>query len=96
VPSEPALVVNPVNHDRGSESRTFSIDQATVFLGVSRSTLQRMRNAGEIAFATVGTGTRRPRVRFTEKHLTDFLLRSETPASALPASRRGVNAKRPR
>lgn len=65
----------------------FTIAEVAEWLGVSRSTLQRMRRRGEISFVTVGTGKSRPLVRFTEQHLLDYLARAEQTADALPAGR---------
>jgi excisionase family DNA binding protein len=73
---------------RQSDEQLWTQDQAAAYLGVSVRTLQRMRAAGEIGFMTVGTGTRRPRVRFCRRHLIDFEQSSEQFPSALPAARR--------
>ena len=43
-------------------------------LRISRSTIIRLRNLGEIAFTMVGG-----QVRFTERHLQEFLRRNEKP-----------------
>ena len=68
-------------------SELFTVREAADRLRVSRSTLQRMRRTGQLGFVTVGTGRRRPRVRFTEEHLREFLIRAEHRPTALPSVR---------
>lgn len=68
--------------------RLYRLDQAAEYLGVSIRTLRRMRAAGEIGYVTVGTGSQRPRVRISQQHLEEYLLRAERMASALPVARR--------
>jgi excisionase family DNA binding protein len=80
--------VATTNDDSASPPRLYRLDQAADYLGVSVRTLHRMREAGEIGYLTVGTGTRRPRVRISQQHLDEYVLRAEHLASALPAARR--------
>jgi excisionase family DNA binding protein len=68
----------------------FTMDEAAEILKVSRSTLIRMKRAGEIAFVTVGTGTKRPRVRFTPQNLDEWRMRAEVLANRLPSARRAI------
>jgi excisionase family DNA binding protein len=68
--------------------KLYSAKETAHVLGVSVRTLRRMRAAGEIGCVTVGTGRVRPRVRFTEEHLGQYLARADRNASALPAARR--------
>jgi excisionase family DNA binding protein len=80
--------VATTNDDSASPPRLYRLDQAAEYLGISVRTLHRMREAGEIGYVTVGTGSRRPRIRISQQHLEEYLLRAERMASALPAARR--------
>jgi excisionase family DNA binding protein len=91
-PQEARCVTDPIHEipaqrSAVDEDRLLTLPEGAQVLGVSVRTLQRMRAAGEIGFVTVGTGSRRPRIRFTRQHLRDFVLRAEHLACSLPASR---------
>jgi excisionase family DNA binding protein len=65
----------------------YTIEETAQILGVSYATLRRMKRRGEIGFVTVGTGQKRPRIRFTSKHIEEWALRAERVPDALPAAR---------
>jgi len=64
-----------VTPDRHPDLLTW--DEAARILGCSRSTLKRIRAAGEIGFTQVGTGIR-PRVYFSMEDIEEYLQSKRT------------------
>jgi hypothetical protein len=55
-----------------SPDERLSLAEASIELGVSPSTLQRMKAKQEIGYGTIGRGPR-PKLYFTRKHIEDYL-----------------------
>ena len=58
-----------------------TIKEAAYLLNIGTSTLRRMVWAGEIGYIDLNRGGRHMMVRFSEKHLAEFLREREVEAS---------------
>ncbi len=61
-------------------SKLLTIKEAACLLNISVETLRRMVWAGEIGYIDINKGGRHMMVRFSEKHLAEFLREREVQA----------------
>jgi excisionase family DNA binding protein len=79
--SKGAPLPNPANDN----DRLFTPEQAALRLNITEDQLSALTQDGEIAYINVGRGKKRPRRRFTEPDLNDFVERRrkrETPCQS--------------